>query len=253
MGTTSSLSGAIIESDGMVVCKYASDPKLWDRLNEQATYMADCGHPFVEVLGIAHGRYWLKQYNQLSISDLASQLRRAKKSLEPLWDPENPRYVDSNWQNVHALRVRELCRMNGIESLSIPLLKKFDEIKDISHRLTVCSATHGDATLSNVVIDNNEKMHWIDPIPPSLWLPAFKAVDLGKLLQSAHGWEHFINGRPPPPLCEDAVLENESAADVIAAQYFHALCYLRILRYAENNHREIYDYAINRFYDTIAP
>lgn len=251
MGTVSSLSGATLEANNTTVCKFSSDPKLWDRLNEQASYMAECGPPFVEMLGMAHGRYWMKRYKAFNITDLPLNLRQAKQSLEPLWDTENPRYVDANWIKAHALRVRELCAMNDTpDNVLQCLIVMFEEVLDVRHRLTVCAATHGDATLANAVTDGDH-IRWVDPIPPSIWLPAFKAVDLGKLLQSANGWEHFLNNRPPPPHTDIAVLENESPADVVAAKYFHALCYLRILRYT-NEQSAVYEYAINQLYDCIS-
>jgi len=254
MGTTSflSLSGAVIEMNGTTVCKYSPDPSIWERLNEQAIYMSECGMPFVEVLGMAHGRYWLREYAPLRITNLPNVLTTAKESLELLWDVENPRHIPVNWVTAHQSRLRELCKINGIESVLHTLLLKFEEVVDNWYRLTVCGATHGDATLSNIVIDvAKSRIRWIDPIPPSLWLPAFKAIDLAKLLQSAHGWEHFLNNQPPPSYADDVVLRNESPVDVMAARYFHMLCYLRILRYANEKPR-IYDYAINKLYDCLA-
>jgi hypothetical protein len=246
-----SLSGATIEYSGDTVCKFSSDQKLWERLNEQAIYMADYGRPFVEVLGIAHGRYWMRRYAPLHIIDLPSALRGAKESLEQLWDFENPRHIPVDWIKTHQARVRELCHMNDIQAVEQPLLTRFEEVLDVRHRLTICGATHGDATLSNVVMGNEVAMRWVDPIPPSLWLPAFKAVDLGKLLQSAHGWEYFLNNRPPPPNYGHVVIADESPADILAAGYFHSLCYLRILRYA-NERPAVYEYALNKLYDCIS-
>lgn len=245
------MSGATIRFEGGTVCKFSSQPKLWERLNEQATYMAECGPPFVEILGIAHGRYWMKRYATIGIHDLPVQLLKAKESLVPLWDTENPRFIDeANWMRVHTARVKELCVMNDMHAAIHPLGVMFEEVCDIRHSLTVCAATHGDATLSNVVLED-EKFRWIDAIPPSLWLPAYKAVDLGKLLQSANGWEYFMANRMPPSRAARSVLEGETQADVTAAHYFHALCYLRMLRYCKDK-QSVYDYAIGKLYDCIA-
>ena len=111
---------------------------------------------------------------------------------------------------------------------------------------------HGDATLDNVV-QGNKELRWIDPISPSIIIPAFKAVDLGKLLQSSHGWEFFLNGKSAPPEQDNAVLEGESIEDQNAARYFHALCYLRILRYAAMARDiAIHNYAMNHLYDCLS-
>lgn len=243
-----SLSGAYVEMNGTSVCKSSPNVGIWDRLDEQALYMADRGPPFVEILGMAHGRYWMKRYGQFHVTHLESDLVRAKNSLHQLWDFENPRHIPVDWVKAHQARVRELCHMNDIQAVEKPLLAQFEEVVDVRNRLTVCGATHGDATLSNVVMENEVAMRWVDPIPPSLWLPAFKAVDLGKLLQSAYGWEHFLTRLTPPPNYGHVVIADESPADILAAGYFHTLCYLRILRYA-NDKPDIYEYATNKLYD----
>ena len=251
MGTTSGLSGAKIlhESDGTTV-KYSEDPTKWDFLNSQATYMADCGFPFVEVRGIAHGRYWMQTY-PMRLPYATSSLYAAKTSLQHLWDFENPRHVGTDWKTKHVARVNELCHINQIlSSLKTKIIIAFEHVADCSHNMTVCAATHGDATLDNTLVDLSGRVRWIDPIPPSLWLPSFKAVDLAKLMQSARGWEWFLTHKEPFlahedrlsfPLDESTILEGENEADRLATRYFLGLCYLRILRYAKD-HR-VWEYA----------
>lgn len=252
MGSTLGLSGALIEhlQDGTTV-KYTEDPERWDFLNSQATYMAECGYPFVEVRGIAHGRYWMRTYKKPDLVSFSPQLLiEAKESLIRLWDTDNPRFIDrSNWKTAHRNRLRELFDINEIEdSMRRNIQTRFEEIADTSHRLTVCTATHGDATLDNVLIDPIcGDIRWIDPIPPSLWLPAFKALDLGKMLQSARGWEYFLNHQRElvsPSIPDAIVLHGESIEDKKAAQYFLGLCYLRILRYARDKSQPVWDYAM---------
>lgn len=230
------LSGAVArrDSEGVYV-KYSSNPAQWDFLNAQAQYMAECGPPFVEILGMAHGRYWMKEYiGILMTDDLSDILWEAKKSLKKLWTSQKPRYVDRNWRTAHMNRLSELFEINTLEPrIGNAIYESFEKnVVENEHRLTVCGATHGDATLSNVVYSNDREIRWIDPIPPSLWLPAFRAVDLGKLMQSSHGWEFVMNGFELPERCDSVVLQDESVVDMMAAHYFHALCYLRILRYA---------------------
>lgn len=252
MAILSGLSGAVVRRDceGVYV-KYSNDPSKWDFLNEQAVYMADCGLPFVEILGMAHGRYWMQEYGICVVSNHEEAIREAKRSLEQLWEGE-PRFVDRNWMNAHRTRLGQLCEMNRIDiSLSTRLFEKFEKnVVENERYLTVCRATHGDATLSNTVYESNGTIRWVDPIPPSLWLPAFKAVDLGKLLQSSHGWEYAMNNFRAPQPCDGEVLEGEKVIDMMAASYFHTLCYLRILRYAEVGSLP-HDYALNKLYELL--
>jgi len=249
------LSGATVhrDCDGVYV-KYSKNPKQWDFLNEQAVYMADYGPPFVEILGIAHGRYWMKEYEvafQLHWAGLEQAIRNAKSSLDPLWATDEPRFVDRNWIGAHRRRLIELCEMNGVVNFYRRLSDMFESnVVENESGLTVCRATHGDATLSNVVFGPDNSFRWVDPIPPSLWLPAFKAVDLGKLMQSSHGWEFVMSDRTPPPHCDNEVLHNEDVIDMLAAGYFHALCYLRILRYAEKGSLP-HNYAMNKLYELL--
>lgn len=56
-------------------------------------------------------------------------------------------------------------------------------------RSTVDCLTHGDPTAENVMLRNESEYVLIDPLPSTEAIPDDMAVDVGKLLQSAHGWE----------------------------------------------------------------
>lgn len=57
---------------------------------------------------------------------------------------------------------------------------------------------HGDPTLANCMSKNNE-LALIDPLPAIGKIPSYWEVDMGKLLQSALGWEHLlVSGIPLP-------------------------------------------------------
>lgn len=60
------------------------------------------------------------------------------------------------------------------------------------------SVIHGDCTLNNLLTQfNNHRMdcYMTDPIPPDERIPSDRAVDLGKLIQSALGWDGlFVTG-----------------------------------------------------------
>jgi len=75
------------------------------------------------------------------------------------------------------------------------------------------------------------RMHLVDPIPADgVNIPRLKAVDLGKLLQSALGYERVkADGEyfSPDFGAAEAVLIDESEFDRMLSWYF---CYLHILR-----------------------
>lgn len=52
-------------------------------------------------------------------------------------------------------------------------------------------ATHGDPTMSNVLVDSWGLPVWIDPKPVGRGIPARRGVDIGKVLQSLAGWERL--------------------------------------------------------------
>lgn len=64
---------------------------------------------------------------------------------------------------------------------------------------------HGDPTLSNLMVTQRRRVKMIDPAPPRAGLPQLKEVDLGKLLQSAMGWEHLTMLDWPEPIDEEAL------------------------------------------------
>lgn len=57
--------------------------------------------------------------------------------------------------------------------------------------------THGDPTFDNVMIrEATGELVLVDPIPATLIVPDMRCVDVGKLLQSALGWEALRYGDP---------------------------------------------------------
>lgn len=94
---------------------------------------------------------------------------------------------------------------------------------------------HGDPTLANVLWRDGA-MVLCDPIPPRPYIPSLRAVDVGKLLQSAIGWEtHLEPDRwPAPPMTAvDTVLQWESPEEGTRAAFWAAVHCARILPYAK--------------------
>lgn len=55
---------------------------------------------------------------------------------------------------------------------------------------------HGDCTLANVLYGSDGALRITDPLPPSEYIPPHATVDVGKLFQSAIGWENVAHGWP---------------------------------------------------------
>ena len=226
-------SGATIELTSVGAVKYAADPALWQRLGSQANYMAKHGAPFAAITGVAIGRYWMERLYPLHIKGAAirSLLLQARTALLPLWSKlvEPP----AMWKHKHIDYVKGLCSLHKLPQLLEMLVYDWNNISELS--LTAC-VTHGDATLDNLLIDAHGLHRWVDPLPPSDSIPPLLAVDLGKLLQSADGYERRKYGAEWPSAGgHDAVLSGLSKANVLAAKYFRAVSYLRMLRYVQGD------------------
>lgn len=59
---------------------------------------------------------------------------------------------------------------------------------------------HGDPTFGNAMEDGNGDLKLIDAIPPRPGIPEMEVVDVGKILQSIAGWEHFLDPNNFPKL-----------------------------------------------------
>lgn len=150
-------------------------------------------------------------------------LRETLWSRRGHWTPAS--YVGFS-QYIYDLITRELPGVGG------PLLT-FIEADHLSH----CTAgdAHGDPTLDNVMIDGLGELILIDPIPSYHGSPQLRAVDLGKLLQSAFGYElvKYQDVRWSVDTAE--VLREleryESEVDLRASLFFCAVHYLRLIPY----------------------
>lgn len=61
--------------------------------------------------------------------------------------------------------------------------------------LTAPCLTHGDCTVSNLGRrENGGRLLVMDPLPPRPYIPERREVDMGRILQSACGWETLVYG-----------------------------------------------------------
>lgn len=56
--------------------------------------------------------------------------------------------------------------------------------------------THGDPTVSNCMVRRDGRIVLIDPRPPRCYVPQCREADMGRILQSALGWETAAYGIP---------------------------------------------------------
>lgn len=226
-------SGALIRVGNTVLKTHATEDgrKL---LVRQAEYMQLHGAPFAEVLWSCDEGYSTERLDPLIQGvPLTQTIVYAGLSLQPLWC--KPATLERQWKEEHWAYVAQLCHLHGLNDLQDKLWKSLYRIDDNCAAVT----THGDATLDNVLVKKGTRLlRWIDPIPPRREIPPLWAVDLGKLLQSADGYE-WIKYGPNSGWAAPSLAGNEHASilqrlprhEVHAALYFRAVAYLRGLRY----------------------
>lgn len=236
-------SGASVYMDGsQLVTKVTSDPAAVPRLCMQANYMRAHGYPFVKVLGISDGAYTMErlyQTNHETPDDTLWLIGKVKDlAAENLWvSTPYPGNTVSDI-NAHIGYVKHLCTVNELDksTRNMVMHHSYEAVRNWWD-LTTCKI-HGDLALDNVMLDDFGKLTLIDAIPPTVRMPSFRACDLGKLLQSAAGYESWRYppgewGKPDEQACIAAVLKGEKTIDSMGALYFRMLAWLRMLRYTQ--------------------
>jgi len=101
--------------------------------------------------------------------------------------------------------------------------------------------THGDPTWANVMRNDLGEYRLIDPLPPRNEKPKLREVDLGKLLQSAIGWEEVLMKQGHRFQVTHAnmnkVLRGEDDATCEKAKFWLMVHLWRLLPFAEKNGR----------------
>jgi hypothetical protein len=194
--------------------------------------------------------------------------------MEKLEEPEEPRYGDhSLWVLGTLARMRAM--LHG-EAWAKPL-RQSDSWVDLMNtwigriapsylitklqwmlhtyfedKLVSGCTIHGDPTLANVLYRKNGDLVISDPIPPVGKMPSHYTVDLGKLLQSAIGWETLLyDWRYNKDTAIASVLRTYSKPVQAKAWFWCAIHCLRILPYSLEKRIEQWaitnaEYATNR-------
>lgn len=151
---------------------------------------------------------------------------RALDALEVIWASNAAPFW--SWM-YHRKYVERLC--TWVPQAHVLLDRLTDvELSNLRH-----GPVHGDPTVANVMLDAGERVILIDPVPPRVDLPQMPASDLGKMLQSAYGFERkVLDASVEYGDLEDAVMGRcRDDAERSATRYFAAVHLLRAVPYAD--------------------
>lgn len=244
-------SGATVELTiaGNVRKSYpAPTPAQAQLLHAQAVFMQRHRHPFAQVVRAGPGWYDMPQlYPWPARMPISRRLRMLKQTLRELWqrdltDLDGMALPDARGPATDAHLAYVLPLVPADRPRAAAFLK--DEWTALRRMRLTWACTHGDATLENALLAEDGTVRLIDPLPYSSRMPPLRAVDLGKMLQSADGYEgrKYEHGWPEPDiLTYTEVLDAESMADSRAAFYFRIVAYVRMLRYVKGPN---YDFAM---------
>lgn len=250
MAEHSTRSGACLRIGRRAVRKTATTPTGAELLTQQAQYMRRVGAPFVPVRGILPGSYAMPRLVPWVATsakrDTVHRLLDVRATAEQhLWRPTH-RALPADWAKVHAHYMRKLFKQHRLSDL---LWDRFSRRLDLIVQLGVhrnAEIIHGDLTLENTVTaPDSGDILFIDPLPNRPYIPNVRAVDLGKLLQSARGWEiHKDNPGASIPWnvaeAESAVFGGYGAAMRYAARYWYTVHCVRLLRYVSPSVQAFY-------------
>lgn len=141
--------------------------------------------------------------------------------------------VEYDWATM-VDRVKEHLECNTINDAD-RLMKIIDDPEFHYRMYHLASHSHGDLTLENIIVDENDTMYLIDPNRPDGLYSSF-IMDLGKLYQSFNGYEEW-NGRGAlPPYTnrnKEILLQllEEVAIEFPEIYVAAAIHYVRMLKY----------------------
>lgn len=97
--------------------------------------------------------------------------------------------------------------------------------------------THGDITIANVMKRADGSLVLIDPLQPKPYAPSLPEVDVGKLLQSAAGWESVVSGGNGEPLLCPKPWPWQQVGQAVAARcdFWAAIQCARVIKYAKTD------------------
>lgn len=183
------LSGAeVVENDRATVTKRGG---IVEKTIEQGRWIQEHSSPALPtVLELTNDGYVMERLDHLSYSEVrAEDVVRLLR--EHVWS--KPAAVPASGETYELLRSKVLANIDKSELRSNSGLVTgalfAAESAARSALARPAALAHGDATAENVMRRRGYGPVLIDPIPATLTVPDAPCVDIGKMLQSANGWE----------------------------------------------------------------
>jgi hypothetical protein len=230
--------------------------------------MKDVYLPYEEpVRRLVHQGRWIRDHQDIPALPRIHQVLADGYTMERLVEPQGatseilPIIIDvlqeEFWSRREEGACRGLCIPEHVKkterlfiALSLGARRKLRNVRDTMDwaALRRC-LTHGDPTLDNMMWRDfgerfeEEQVVLIDPIPPTVEVPQLMAVDYGKVLQSALGYERIRyndNAWPGADLDHaESLLDGLSFDEQRAAWYWCAVHFLRAVPYSPNIRGEL--------------
>ena len=236
VGTEAGASGASINIHAGTVKKSAPvGTAVASRIVEQGKYMAkfgDVGFPRVLAVHEENGCYFMERLQEMPwyIVDYYALMMQLVIHLDRyVWGAVTDIKIDNtDWVEKHYAYITPRCKKWAPEHYDRLMMKfsllKHDELRD--------TFIHGDPTFDNCMLRDGQLVT-IDPIAPYDGIPSLTCVDMGKILQSAAGYERIRYGRPMPTLDMFQAMRvlNLDPVERDATLYFCAVHFIRLLPY----------------------
>ena len=239
-------SGAIIKVDGNTVLKMAGKATQKKRILTQARWMQERGMSVCpKILSILDNAYVMERLNEVdwSVADPVLVMKSVKIILQDhVWNI--PALTPQKWLAKFLTYVEKRAVTAKLPPEMIAaILDRVRQLNDIKGELEWCEI-HGDPTLDNVMMRPHEygdgcELVLTDALPYKEGkMPALKIVDLGKMLQSAWGYEQALGTKNMVPYdsvlqreMEMTILDGESPTTVQGAFIMALVHYVRLMPY----------------------
>lgn len=212
MTETVQLSGATIKLGTNFCYKFAYRRDIIDRLYTQAQYMTELNGSSLQpicpkVIDTTNHGYRMQRARTVHevkgrIISAEDQSRLLEAMFLRLQDQvwSRPRIIapNENWLEHLISYMTPVFAHSSVGIATVDRKTIENAIPDLGKMDLPSVRVHGDATLDNILFGKSSEgtrlLFVSDPLSPDKRIPAMRAVDLGKMLQSAHGWEHLKYG-----------------------------------------------------------
>lgn len=126
-----------------------------------------------------------------------------------------------------------------------------------SYEVACVDQIHGDPTLDNLMERRGGGLCFIDPLPATPKMPALKAVDYGKMLQSCWGYEmlkgNHVHFRGNARDVSQRVLKMLDPVEADIACYFLCVHILRLIPYQPEHEQDLFWMMYRNAYNEYGP